>query len=132
MPRSMKNLIGLLPTVGDEHAADAPSSSPPEAMTENQGLVGVKSSEAKPLDCPSCGHSWKGWCAYEAPTFRNIEWMAACPKPEDVPMRSPSLEQRYGKEPLNLCRDCIVRSACSRFMGIAWFFPGCPDFKKNN
>lgn len=132
MPRSMKQLAGLLPTVGDEHAEGAPKASHPGAIPDNQGRVGAKSSEAKPLGCQSCGYSWKAWCAYEAPTYRNVKWMTACPKPEDAPMPNPGLEELYGQEPLKLCRDCIVRTSCTRFIGIAWFFPGCPDFKKNN
>jgi len=132
MPRSMKNLAGLLPTVGDEHVKDAPNTSHLGAMPDNQGGVGSNSSEAKPLDCQSCGYVWKQWCAYEYPTFRNREWIPSCPKPEDVPMLNPGLEERYGQGPLNLCRDCLVRHSCTRFIGIAWCFPGCPDFKKNN
>jgi len=128
----MKNLAGLLPTVADEHVQDAPKASHPGAIPDNQGRVGAKSSEAKPLGCRSCGYSWKGWCAYEAPTYRNVQWNTSCPKPEDAPMLTPGLEERYGQQPLNLCMDCLVRHSCSRFIGLAWFFPECPDFTREN
>jgi hypothetical protein len=84
------------------------------------------------LGCSGCGYFWKGWCAYEAPTSRNVEFMNTCPRPEDVEMLSPGLAERYSKEPPHLCRDCLVRTNCSRFIGLAWFFPGCPDFQNVN
>jgi hypothetical protein len=84
------------------------------------------------LGCSGCGYFWKGWCAYEAPAFRNVKFMNTCPRPEYLEMLSPVLEERYGKEPPHLCRDCLVRTNCSRFIGLAWFFPECPDFQNVN
>ena len=84
------------------------------------------------LGCSGCGYFWKGWCAYQAPAFRNVKFMNTCPRPEYLEMLSPVLQERYAGEPPLLCRACVVRSACSRFVGIAWFVPGCLDFKKDN
>jgi hypothetical protein len=128
----MRNLIGLLPTVGVEQTgggAEDESSSP---NPKSHSIEARQISPATPRRCDSCGYFWKNWCAYEALTFRNIQWMTSCPRPQDEPMPYPGLEQRYGKQPLKLCRDCLVRTKCSRFVGIAWFFPGCPDFQKSN
>jgi len=84
------------------------------------------------LGCVGCASLWKGWCAHEYPTFRNIKWIPSCPKPQDGPMLTPGLGERYGQEPLNLCRDCLVRHSCTRFIGLAWFFPDCREFTKEN
>jgi hypothetical protein len=130
MPIHLKKLAELLPLHKDEETVPRPE---PVARTAEVVEDPVEAIPRVPgPKCNSCGYSWRGWCAYEAPTFRNVEWISSCPKPEDAPTLNPSLEQRYGRGPLKLCRDCLVRTKCSRFIGLAWFFPGCPNFTKDN
>jgi len=114
----------------EEDTSDKSNQRPEEIKTSPRPVVTGTFQNA--LGCVGCSWLWKGWCAYESPTFRNREWIPSCPKPEDAPMLNPGLEKRYGQEPLKLCRDCIVRHSCARFIGLAWFFPDCREFIKEN
>jgi len=81
-------------------------------------------------DCLSCEFYWKDWCAAEAPSYYSISCLSGCPL--DASASGSSLEELYGHEPLRRCMDCLLRHSCRQFQGLAWWYPDCHDFRKNN
>jgi hypothetical protein len=133
MPRSMKALAGLLPTAADEEQELTPKieplqTRPPKETSPQPPNAYQPSGEI----CTTCGFHWKSWCGFESSTWQNIAHLSSCPKTEDTPIPSPGFEELYGQEALRLCKDCLMRHQCSRFVALAWCFPGCPDFKREN
>lgn len=132
MPISVKHLAELLPVAGEDTTAPEPSSlTDPLQAVAIEKLRDVNKQFCRET-CLACGLHWKSWCGHDAPTWRNIYVLTACPKPVDTPIPSPGYEELYGQEALRLCRDCLLRHSCTSFMGLAWFIPDCKQFKTDN
>ena len=133
MPKSMLGLVGLLPTADDQAPIETTEMGSIHSI-ENGGTGDEMPRAIKPSKetCLACGFFWKSWCGFEPPTWHNTAWLSSCPKPEDTPIPSPGFEELYGQEALRRCMDCLVRSQCTRFVGLAWFIPDCKQFKTDN